>query len=77
VGRSGSLARPSFRPRHGARFIRARDQTAAVLTLIVGIIFGRYVLRTAALAQLPAERYRHARMPLAIAAAQIRPRPLR
>ncbi|AYY15579.1 TetR/AcrR family transcriptional regulator [Actinobacteria bacterium YIM 96077] len=53
---------------------RARDRTAAILTLIMGIIFGRYIIKTDALARLPAERYRHALIPQAIAAGQDRPR---
>lgn len=55
----------------------ARDRTAAILTLIVGIIFGRYVIKTDALAQLSAERYRRALTPQAITATRVRPkRPL-
>lgn len=54
----------------------ARDRTASVLTLIVGIIFGRYVIKSDALAQLPAERYRRALAPQAMAAAHARPRRL-
>ena len=52
----------------------ARDRTASVLTLIVGVIFGRYVIKTDALAQLPAERYRRALAPQAITAAHVRSR---
>ncbi|WP_344391182.1 TetR/AcrR family transcriptional regulator [Streptomyces vastus] len=52
----------------------ARDQTASVLTLIVGIIFGRYVIKSDALSQLPAERYRRALTPQAIAATRVRPK---
>jgi AcrR family transcriptional regulator len=51
----------------------ARDRTASVLTLIVGIIFGRYVIKSDALAQLPPDRYRRALAPQAIAAARVRP----
>lgn len=55
----------------------ARDRTAAVLTLIVGIIFGRYIIKTGTLVQLPAERYRRALTPQANAATQGKPkRPL-
>jgi hypothetical protein len=52
----------------------ARDQTASVLTLIVGIIFGRYIIKSDALAQLPADRYRRALAPQAIVAARVGPK---
>ena len=50
----------------------ARDQAASVLTLIVGIIFGRYIIKSDALAVMPAERYRRALAPQAIAATRAR-----
>lgn len=54
--------------------VRGRDQTASVLTLVVGVIFGRYIVRTEALTQMSAERYRRAIAPQAVAAVRVGPR---